>query len=305
MLTLGKILTRKYINIFMKKRKKPKAEAKRIDLTPETLKSKETGSTATIEELNSNKVIDRKITYYYKFEETRFHEQEDFKTEDGYYKYIAKTNDIYFDIVANDLMSKDFNSLKTFVTFNTGILKFRISFDKTKPLRSYVLVTKRLEGLYPKQKEGYNLTGGNREYHTIQVMIDMSDKTETYANIFTSFVYLKAYIISVLSNIAPLDFSTLFKTLFVRQNKRRKKMKFKVRLNGYKAKIKIGRKRLRKRYKKYTNKPKRMTKKAYRNWHAYLVKSKQKLIITLKLIKKRRPLKKKIYRTFLKTYKYI
>jgi hypothetical protein len=102
-----------------------------------------------------------------------------------------------------------------------------------RPLQKLSLFTKRLEGLYPKQKEFYNLTGGNKNYHTMQIMTDMTDKTSIFSNIFTCFTYLKKHVISVLSKINHLLFKTLFDTIFVTVTYKRHKIK--VYLNGFTA----------------------------------------------------------------------
>lgn len=194
---------------------------------------KKRGLVSTLRELVTYTVLDKMLRYDYRYEYSYFKETEAFKTVDGYIKYISKTVDTKFDVVFNDLEAKHYNGFKTFITINTKIYKFIRSFEKMRPLQKISLFTKRLEGLYPKQKEFYNLTGGNRNYYTTEIITDLTEKTSTFSNIFTCFTYLKTHIISVLSNINHLVFKNLFKTVFVTLNYKRSK--YTVFLNGFTA----------------------------------------------------------------------
>lgn len=214
-------------NILEKKKQKIDTTTFKYNIT------KKRGLVSTLRELVTYTVLDKMLKYDYRYEYSYFKETEAFKTAEGYIKYISKTIDIKFDVVFNDLEAKHYNGFKTFITVNTRLYKFIRSFQNMRPLKKISLFTKRLEGLYPKQKEFYNLTGGNNNYHTIEIMTDMTEKTSTFSNIFTCFTYLKTHIISVLSNINNLLFKTLFDTVFVTLNYKRSK--YTVFLNGFTA----------------------------------------------------------------------
>lgn len=198
--------------------------------------TKKRGLISKLRELVTYNVLDKMLRYDYKYEYSYFQEREEFKTPDGYIKYISKTIDTRFDFVFNDLEAKHYNGFKTFLTINTKVYKFIRSFERMRPLQKISLFTKRLEGLYPKQKEFYNLTGSNKNYHTIEIMTDIRDNTSTFSNIFTCFTYLKDHVISLLSNINHLSFKSLFNTIFV--NLSYKRNKFTVFLNGFTALLK-------------------------------------------------------------------
>lgn len=194
------------------------------------------GLLSHIREIITFKILDKIIRYEYKYEHSHFEQTEAFKTPEGFIKLIYKTVDNRFDIVANDLVAKHFNGLKTFFTLNTGVLKFSTSFQKAKPLRKLSLFTKRLEGLYPKQKEFYDMSGGNKNFHTMQIMKDPTTKSSILSNIFNSFSAIRRYVINMLSQISALKFKKLINTVFIKAYIY--KHKFKVFLTGFKGIIK-------------------------------------------------------------------
>ena len=198
---------------FKKLRRRVKAKKKKLTFVQTIIKKR--GLTPKIRDLVVFSVIDKMLSYDYKYEHSYFQEAEDFKTVKGYIKYISKTVDTKFNFVSNDIEANHFNGFKTFVTFNTKIYKFIKSYEKMRPLKKINLYTKRIEGLFPKQKEFYNLTGGNRNYHTLEVLTDVTDKTSTFSNIFAYFTLLKKHVISLLTQVNDLSFTTLFKTIFI------------------------------------------------------------------------------------------
>ena len=135
---------------FKELRRRVKAKKKKLTFVQTIIKKR--GLTPNIRDLVVFNVIDKMLSYDYKYEHSYFQEAEDFKTVKGYIKYISKTVDTKFDFVSNDIQANHFNGFKTFVTFNTKIYKFIKSYEKMRPLQKISLFTKRLEGLYPKQK---------------------------------------------------------------------------------------------------------------------------------------------------------
>jgi hypothetical protein len=174
------------------------------------------GLCTQMRELASYMIIDNTLMYKYKYENSDFIKLKRNQTPDNFMKFILKKIDCDFDFVSNDLEVKSFNGLKTFVTENTKLLKFFMNFSKAKPLQLVGLITKRLEGFLPKQKEFYNLTGANKNYTIIKVFYNKKTNSSTFSNIFMSFSLLKEHVFNTITNLNDQDLIKLIKILFVK-----------------------------------------------------------------------------------------
>lgn len=199
---------------------------------------------ATVPQLLRNVVLNVILAKEYKYETIIFGGLRENKTPKGFLKIIFKTIEYRHDLVYNDILSKQFNGVKTFITTNTQMHNIFRKVNKAKPLSIFSLKFKKILALSPKLKEFYNLTG-----HTVgfKVFQFFDNKKYNYThNLKTYGESRKAVFLTMLNEITT-GLKT-YKTAFIIPKYR--KTKFRVRFTGFKIRLYNPTRRMRSKIKK-------------------------------------------------------
>jgi hypothetical protein len=183
-------------------------------------------------DLISHKVLDSILNSDYKYETLDFGKKIENKTTKLLLKTITKTIEYDYNLVYQDIVSKQFNGLKTVISLNTKMHRIFKQYEKAKPLNIFNLKFKKINHSMPRVREFYNLTGFTKGFKTFQ-FFDLI--THDYASHLKPFGEVKAYIVSSLAKALTQHFSMCLKSLFITQHFR--KTKFIIRINGFKLKI--------------------------------------------------------------------
>lgn len=161
----------------------------------EIQKAKRRGLFSSIRDLITQKAFIRTLTYYYNYESNTFLRYKEHATLKGHFKFITKTIDYHLDFVFNDVKGTHFNGLKTVISQNSAIHKVYKKFQISKPINSVRLLYRRFSDLFPRAKEFYNMTGGNRTYKIFQYIIDPHSTIFSYTHNLKNFQDVKSFFV--------------------------------------------------------------------------------------------------------------
>lgn len=185
-----------------------------------------------LNDLLAGNVLDNILATEYKYETLNFGRKREFKTTKGYLKFITKTIDFNYNLVYQDIVSKQFNGLKTVITLNTKMHKIFMLYEKAKPMNIFNIRYKKINHLLPRVKEFYNFTGFTKGYKTFQFFDNLNYE---YTSNLKPFGEVKLYLISQFIKALIQHFTLFSATLFTSQLHR--KARFNVIVNGFNLKI--------------------------------------------------------------------
>jgi hypothetical protein len=169
----------------------------------------------------------------YNFEKTSIILRNLYKTNQKTFKCFLKTIELRYDLVRNDILAKDYNGIKTFITRNTQMFEASLKKLISKPLSTFSLLYNNVQGLLPKLADYYNITGDTVCYHLYQFKENIK---YSYVHNLRSYTLAKKDLYLSFYSILKIKGLSYKKNIFAYQHARRRKFRFL--LGGFALKFK-------------------------------------------------------------------